>query len=490
VSPILANQDVYKDVYKDVQLFIDGIWCDGSSKRTLDIIDPGSDEIIGQLAHADIADLDRALNAASRAFNVWRNMPGLERSAIMRKAAQILRNRAEEIMPLVTFEQGKPLVESRGEIEKTAEILGFFAEETTRSFGRIIPARTGDVLQMVIREPVGPVAAFTPWNFPLNQLARKIGASLSAGCSMVAKASEETPASAAALVSAFAEAGLPAGTLNLVFGIPDEVSSHLIASPVIRKVSFTGSTAVGKQLAALAGSHMKRVTMELGGHAPAIVFDDANVSLAVKILSANKFRNAGQSCISPTRFLVHDKVYEEFVQNFVAYAQTLHIGHGMDPETMLGPLANGRRVQAIEALVADAREKGALVATGGERLDRKGSYFLPTVLTNVPKNARIMNEEPFGPVAIISSFNEFSEAILEANRLPYGLGAYVYTSSLKTAHAAIGAIESGMVSINHHGFGHPEVPFGGVKDSGYGSEGGSEAVDAYLNTKFATLDAI
>jgi succinate-semialdehyde dehydrogenase / glutarate-semialdehyde dehydrogenase len=476
-------------MYRDVQLFIDGIWCDGSSGRTIDILDPGTDERIGLVAHADAVDLDRALDAVWRGFNLWRRMPGLERGAILRRAAQLIMERKDNIAPLITLEQGKPLRESCAEVSKTAEILRFFAEEATRAYGRIIPSRTDGVMQTVIKEPVGPVAAFTPWNFPLNQLARKVGASLAAGCSMIAKASEETPASAAALVQAFSDVGLPAGVLNLVFGVPVEISAHLIASPLIRKVSFTGSTAVGKRLAALAGSHMKRVTMELGGHAPAIVFNDADISLATSVLSLNKFRTSGQSCISPTRFLVHTKVYDKFVGDFVAKAAALRVGHGLDQDTTMGPLANARRLRALELLVANARVNGAEVAVGGERLGNIGNYFAPTVLTSVSCNAHVMQEEPFGPLAIMLPFGDLDEAISEANRLPFGLGAYAFTGSLKTAHAVTAAVESGMVSINHHGLGHPEVPFGGIKDSGYGSEGGQEAIEGYLNTKFITMSA-
>jgi succinate-semialdehyde dehydrogenase/glutarate-semialdehyde dehydrogenase len=361
------------------------------------------------------------------------------------------------------------------------------AEEGRRTYGRIVPARAENVYQLVMKEPVGPVAAFTPWNFPINQAVRKISAALAAGCSVILKGPEETPASCAALVRAYLDAGLPKGVVNLVFGVPAEISEYLIPSPVIRKISFTGSTAVGKHLAALAGQHMKRVTMELGGHAPAIVFEDADVDLAVKVLSANKFRNAGQVCVSPTRFLVHETVYDTFVDKFVGMAKAVKVGDGLDKETRMGPLANARRVDAIESFVADAVQKGAKVRTGGKRIGNKGFFFEPTVLTDVPHEARIMNEEPFGPVAPIARFRDYKSVVEEANRLEYGLAAYAYTRSAKTA-AAIGAdLESGMVSINHHGLALPEVPFGGVKDSGYGSEGGAEAIEPYLNTKFASV---
>jgi succinate-semialdehyde dehydrogenase/glutarate-semialdehyde dehydrogenase len=330
------------------------------------------------------------------------------------------------------------------------------------------------------------VAAFTPWNFPINQAVRKCSAALAAGCSIILKGPEETPASCAALVKVYEDAGVPAGVVNLVFGVPAEISEYLIPHPTIRKVTFTGSTAVGKHLAALAGQHMKRITMELGGHAPAIVFEDADVDKAVKLLSGAKFRNAGQVCVAPTRFLVHETIYERFVDGFVAAAKAVKVGDGLDKDTQMGPLANPRRVDAMQGFVADAVAKGANLRTGGARIGNKGNFFEPTVLTDVPMAARIMSEEPFGPIAPIARFREFDEVVQEANRLPYGLAAYAYTRSAQTAGAIGAAFESGMVSINHHGLALPEVPFGGVKDSGFGSEGGSEAIESYLNTKFIT----
>jgi len=387
---------------------------------------------------------------------------------------------------LMTLEQGKPLVESRAEATGAADTIEWFAEETRRTYGRIVPARAMNVTQMVVKEPVGVAAAFTPWNFPLNQAVRKVSAALAAGCSIILKGPEETPASCAALIDVFAEAGIPDGVVNIVFGVPAEISSYLIPHPIIKKISFTGSTVVGKQLAAMAGSHMKRVTMELGGHAPALVFDDADVAHAVKILAANKFRNAGQVCVAPTRFLVQDKVYEDFLAGFVETAKNVKVGDGMEKGTRMGPLANSRRLEAMEALVADATSRGAKVVTGGERIGNRGYFFKPTVLTDVPLSARVMNEEPFGPVALISRFSDYDKAIAEANRLPYGLAAYAYTTSAKTMANLGRDIESGMVSINHHGIALPELPFGGIKDSGYGSEGGIEAVEAYLNTKLVT----
>jgi succinate-semialdehyde dehydrogenase/glutarate-semialdehyde dehydrogenase len=470
--------------YPNTRLYIDGAWRDGL--RDTAVINPANEAEIGRLALAGEAELSLAADAAARGFKEWRKVSPYERSKLMRRAAQNIRERAEQIAAIMTMEQGKPFGEARIETMSAADIIEWFAEEGRRTYGRVIPSRTDAVRQIVTREPVGPVAAFTPWNFPINQAVRKVSAALASGCSVVLKGPEETPASCAALVQAYADAGLPAGVLNLVFGVPADVSKYLIAHPAIRKISFTGSTPVGKLLASLAGEHMKRVTMELGGHAPAIVFKDADIPRAAKMLASAKFRNAGQVCISPTRFLVEESAYDEFVQHFVATASAVKVGNGLDDGVQMGPLANGRRLEAMERLVADAREHGAKVLTGGERTGREGYFFAPTVLTDVPLSARIMTEEPFGPIAPIASFKSYDEVIAEANRLPYGLAAYAYTSSAATSAAVSDDIESGMLSINHHGLALPETPFGGVKDSGYGSEGGSEAMEAYLVTKFVT----
>ena len=340
--------------------------------------------------------------------------------------------------------------------------------------------------QLVVKEPVGPVAAFTPWNFPINQIVRKLSAALAAGCSIIVKAPEETPASPAELIRAFVDAGVPPGAVGLVYGDPAEISSYLIPHPVIRKISFTGSTVVGKQLAALAGLHMKRATMELGGHAPVIVFDDADVAVAAKVMAASKFRNAGQVCISPTRFLVQEGVYDAFVEQFVANTKRLKVGDGLESGVNMGALANPRRSHAMDVNLEDATKHGAKVKAGGHRIGDKGNFYEPTVVTELPNDAKAMNEEPFGPMAIINPFKSFDDAVTEANRLPFGLAAYAWTKSAKTANAIAAEVETGMISINHVGLGIPEVPFGGVKDSGYGSEGGSEAIEPYLNPKFVT----
>ena len=472
--------------YPDTKLFINGEWRDALAKENLEIINPASEEVIGKLSHARKEDLDLALVAAEKAFDSWKNVSAYERSKILRKAADIVRSKADEIATLMTMEQGKPLIEAKMETMGAADSIDWYAEEGRRAYGRIIPSRAQGVYQFVFKEPVGVVAAFTPWNFPLNQVVKKVAAAFAAGCTAIVKGPEETPASVAELIKAFDEAGMPKGSINLVYGIPAEISEYLIAHPIVRKVTFTGSTAVGKLLASQAGKHMKRVTMELGGHSPAIVCEDADVKTAVKILSANKFRNAGQVCISPTRFLVHDSVFDEFVEGFVQQAESIKVGNGLDDGVKMGPLAHDRRLTAIEGFVADAVEHGANILTGGKRKGNKGYFFEPTVMTNVSNDSRIMNEEPFGPLAPINSFSSIDEAIEESNRLNYGLAAYAYTNSAKTASYLGSAIESGQVSINHHGLGLVDTPFGGVKDSGYGSEGGPEGLDAYMTTKLVS----
>jgi len=454
--------------YTDTRLLINGEWTDAKSGKTIDVINPATGKPIGKVAHAGIADLDQALASAQRGFDAWKNTSAPERANVMRKAAGLLRERADAIARLLTQEQGKPLIEARGEV-------------------MAVPSRNLAAQQLVLKEPVGPVAAFTPWNFPINQIVRKLGAALATGCSFLVKAPEETPASPAALLQCFVDAGIPPGTVGLVFGDPAEISSYLIASPIIRKVTFTGSTPVGKQLAALAGSHMKRVTMELGGHAPVIVAEDADVALAVKAAGAAKFRNAGQVCISPTRFLVHNSLVDEFSKALVKHAESLKLGDGLTAGTTLGPLANARRITAMAKVMDDARAKGATIATGGERISGEGNFYAPTVITNVSLDADVFNNEPFGPVAAVRGFDTLEEAITEANRLPFGLAGYAFTKSIKTAHILGQRLELGMLWINQPAMPSAEMPFGGVKDSGYGSEGGPEALESYLVTKSVSI---
>jgi succinate-semialdehyde dehydrogenase/glutarate-semialdehyde dehydrogenase len=473
-------------VASHTQLFINGTWTDSSSGVTLPVLNPATAEAIGTVSRAERPDLDLALDAAQKGFFDWRKIAAFERSKIMRRAAELIRSRVDTIARILTTEQGKPLSEAKSEILNGADIIDWFAEESRRTYGRVIPPRAEGVYQLVIKEPVGPVAAFSPWNFPINQAVRKIGIALAAGCSIILKGPEETPGPCAELVRAFDDAGVVHGAVNLVFGVPAEISEYLIAHPIIRKISFTGSTVVGKRLAALAGLHMKRATMELGGHAPVIIFDDADLDVATKFMATSKYRNAGQVCISPTRFLIQKKVYDSFVEKFITASNQVCVGDGLQSGTTMGPLAHERRLQAIEGFISDAVEHGAEIQTGGNQIGNKGYYFAPTVLTHASKKSRVMNDEPFGPVAVMIPFSDFDDAVAEANRLPYGLAAYAWTKSAKTANLIGAAVESGMVSINHVALALPEVPFGGVKDSGYGSEGGSEAMDAYLNSKFVT----
>lgn len=472
--------------YPHIQLYIDGHWREGATARCLPVHNPATGTVIGQVACAETSDLEEAAAAAKSGFALWKRLSAFERYKTMRKAAHLLRERVEHVAHLMTLEQGKPITEARMEILAGADTIDWFAEEGRRAYGRVIPARQYDVYQLVIKEPVGPVAAFTPWNFPINQIVRKLSSALAAGCSIIVKAPEETPASPAELIRAFIDAGVPAGVVNLVYGDPSHISSYLIAHPSIRKISFTGSTPVGKQLAAMAGLHMKRMTMELGGHAPVVIFDDADVALAAKTMAASKFRNAGQVCVSPTRFLVQEGVYKDFVEQFVRHAEKLQVGSGLEATTTMGPMANPRRMSVMQDLVEDAQQQHAHIKTGGKRLGSSGNFWAPTVITELPLTARAMREEPFGPIALINPFASLEDAVNEANRLPFGLAAYAWTRSARTAQQIAASIETGMISINHLGLGTPETPFGGVKDSGYGSEGGTEALEAYLNPKFVS----
>lgn len=474
--------------YPNTQLFINGQWQDAADGRSLAVFNPATGKEIGRVAQAGKADLDKALEAAQKGFEVWRDMLPVERAKIMRKAAALIRERAAEIAPLLTQEQGKPLVEAKGETLAAADMIEWYADEGQRVYGRLVPSRfKPEMRQMVVKDPVGPVAAFTPWNFPINQVVRKVGPALAAGCSMLVKAAEETPAGPAAFIKAFADAGLPPGVLGLVYGNPAEISNYLIPHPVIRKVTFTGSTPVGKQLAAMAGQHMKRVTMELGGHAPVIVCDDADIALAVKSAGAAKFRNAGQVCISPTRFLVHESVKQEFAQALAKYAQGIKVGDGLAEGTQMGPLANPRRVTAMAELHEDAVKKGATVLTGGKRIGDSGNFWEPTVLVDVPLEAKVFNDEPFGPMAGIRGFTDLNEAIKEANRLSFGLAGYAFTKSLKNADLLTRRVEVGMLWMNMPAMPNAEMPFGGIKDSGYGSEGGPESLEAYLNVRSVAI---
>jgi succinate-semialdehyde dehydrogenase / glutarate-semialdehyde dehydrogenase len=469
--------------YPPLTLFIGGEWRDGGS-AVLPVLNPATGQPIGELPIASDSQVEEALATVEATAVPWRQVSAFDRAKIIRRAAQLLRDRAAWIGAVTTTEQGKPVAESIAEAMACADIFDWFAEEARRTYGRIVPTKQPGVRHLVISQPIGPVAAFSPWNFPTTIPARKIAAALAAGCPVIVKPAEETPASCLALARALDDAGLPKGVLNVIFGRPEQIAEQLIVSPVIRKVSFTGSTSVGKQLAQLAGKHMKRTTMELGGHAPVIVFDDADIDHAVKLLVGSKFRNAGQICIAPTRFYLHERVHDEFIEKFVAAVNSIKVGPGLDPGNAMGPLANARRVTAMKNLVTDAEQLGAKTVAGGSTMAGSGNFWKPTVLTDVTEEALAMNQEPFGPLVVTQRFSEFDEVVRKANRLPAGLASYAFSRSAKTVAAIGEALEAGMVGINFVTLTGPETPFGGIKESGHGSDGGTEGLTGYLQTKY------
>jgi succinate-semialdehyde dehydrogenase/glutarate-semialdehyde dehydrogenase len=470
--------------YDPLYLFIGGQWLTAQDRATAAVVNPATGEEIGQVPLATAEDLDHALEVARLSFGQWRQTVPDQRAKILKRAADLILERAPHIAAQMTLEEGKPLRESLDEVTRAAEYFEWFAESARRIDGRVVPANRPGVLQLVKRQAIGPVAAFTPWNFPAITPARKLSAALAAGCSVVLKPGEESPSTALALARALDDAGLPKGVLQVVFGVPDQVSSHLIASPIIRKVTFTGSVPIGRLLSARAAEGVKPITLELGGHGPVLVFADADIEKAAVEGVANRFRGTGQVCISSTRFLIQREAYAEFVERFVAATQALKIGDGMDPQTQVGPLANPRQLAKMEQLIADAVEKGARVLAGGEALPGAGFFFQPTVLADVPMSARIMHEEPFGPIAILMPFDELSDGLQEANRLPYGLSAYAFTSNARTAIDVADGLEAGMIGINQYRIVATELPFGGMKESGHGSEGGIEGIEHYLTNKF------
>ncbi len=468
--------------YTELALFIDGAWIRAGSRDTAPVTNPATGAVFAQVPLADGADLDLALDAAARGFALWRKAQPAERASVLRGAAALLRERSETIARNAVLEQGKTLAEARMEVGMSAALFDFYAEETRRLYGRVLVRPAGQ-RGIVTSDPVGPVAAFAPWNFPINNPARKLGGPIGAGCSVILKPAEEAPASAIAVVQALLDAGLPPGVVQLVFGVPDMVSRHLLASPVIRKMSFTGSTTVGRHLARLCADRGIRTTLELGGHAPVILFDDADLDKAVPMLATSKFRNAGQVCISPTRFYVQNAIHDRFVASMAERIAAVKVGDGLADGTTMGPMANPRRPAAMAELVADAIGHGAERRLGGERGDGDGFFWLPTLLAEVPPAARIMNEEPFGPVLITARFKTFDEVVEQANRLPFGLAAYAFTENGRQANLIGDALEAGMISINTTAVAGPDAPFGGVKDSGHGSEDGPEGLMACRVTK-------
>lgn len=466
--------------YPELDLYIGGAW--RRTGRTLPVLNPADESTIGHLPVAGRSDLDAALEAAVDGFRVWSRTSPAERANVILKAAALMRARIESIARSITMEQGKPLTEARAEVIRGCEFFEWDAGEAVRTYGRVIPSKPG-IRYMVLQQPIGAVAAFAPWNFPMSQPARKIAGALAAGCSIIIKASEETPAGALHIVRAFHDAGLPPGVLNLVFGIPAEISEYLIPRDPIRLVAFTGSTSVGKHLTGLAATQMKPVLMELGGHAPVIVCEDADAAAAGRASAERKARNSGQVCTSPTRFFVHERSYKAFTDAFVERALTIRQGNGLTPGVEMGPMANDRRVAALEDLVADARDKGARILTGGSRLGNRGYFFPVTVCADIPDTARAMHEEPFGPLALIAPVSSVEEAVAKANALPFGLAAYAFTNSARTVDYLVDNVEAGNLSINTLEASVAETPFGGVKESGYGREGGTEGVEAYMVRK-------
>jgi succinate-semialdehyde dehydrogenase/glutarate-semialdehyde dehydrogenase len=465
--------------YPELKLYIGGEWkaADGAP-----VINPHDETVLGTVPHATRADLDNALAAAEHGFRVWSRTSPAKRADLIFAATKLMRERVEEMAYAMTLEQGKPIAQSRLEILRGCEIMEWDAQEGRRVYGRIIPSEPG-MRHSVLRQPIGVVAAFSPWNFPMSSPARKVGGALAAGCSIILKASEETPAGAVQLVQAFHDAGLPPGVLNLVFGKPSDVSEYLIPQPSVRLVTFTGSVPVGKHLSAMAGAHMKPVIMELGGHSPVIVCDDVDPISTAATSAIGKSRNAGQVCVSPTRFFIEDTIYDQFTASFAEKAAAMKIGNGMDPANQMGPLANERRIAAMEMFVADATAKGARVAAGGTRIGNRGYYFPLTVLADVPDDARAMREEPFGPLALLSRVRSLDEAIEKANSVPYGLAGYAFTNNARNADRLAESVEVGNLSINHLVASSAETPFGGVKDSGIGREGGVEGLLCYTVVK-------
>lgn len=475
--------------YPTLRMFINGDWIEAGEAGTMEVVNPATGAVIGQCPKASPAQLDAALKAADDAFASWSRTSGAERYAILRRAADLLRERAPAIARVVTAEMGKPRAQAIGEITSSCDVIDFLGEEAKRRGGRLIPTRGAALIaQMVTHEPIGPAVLLTPWNFPINLPVKKIAGALAAGCTAILKPAENTPGAAQLLVECFVDAGVPKGVLNLVHGDPGPVSEHLIASPVTRKVSFTGSTAVGKQLGALAATHMKRFTPELGGHAPVIVSKHADLERAVAMCVSTKFRNAGQVCVSPTRFLVAREVYDRFVAEFAAVASKLKVGDpGADESVDMGPLAHSRRIAAMEQVVADAGGNRGEVVTGGSVITGSGFFFQPTVIANPSPDSRFMTEEPFGPIAGIVPFDAIEDAVGIANSLRYGLAAYAFSGDLDEAHYLGRALRAGMVGINQLIVSSPETPFGGIGDSGFGSEGGEEGYLAFTDTKLVML---
>lgn len=470
------------DRYPELHMMIAGERTTGGSRAVFPVINPATGERLADLPLATKADLDQALAAAERGFAKWRRSTPQQRAQVLEGAARLMEERQESLARTATLEQGKTLAEARIEVMMNINLFRFYAGEVFRLYGRTL-VRPAGMRATVMHEPVGPVAAFAPWNFPLGNPGRKLAAPIAAGCSVILKAAEETPASALGVLQCLLDAGLPGDVAQAVFGEPAEVSDYLLRSPIIRKLSFTGSTEVGRHLMKLAAEDLKRTTMELGGHGPVLVFDDVDVDRVLDAVVPHKFRNAGQVCVSPTRFVVQAGVYESFREGFASRAKALRVGNGLEDGMQMGPMANARRSEAIACLVADAVQQGASLDAGGTRIGNEGFFFAPTVLSGTSLNAKIMQEEPFGPVALINRYETEAEMIAEANRLPYGLAAYCWTEDARRQKTIQSEIETGMLALNTTIIGAADAPFGGVKWSGHGHEDGPEGLAACLVTK-------
>ncbi|RLA21484.1 MAG: NAD-dependent succinate-semialdehyde dehydrogenase [Gammaproteobacteria bacterium] len=470
-------------------LYINGEWITETARKG-EVWNPATEEVLASFPFADSELIDRALASSAAGFEVWRKTSYEERVDIMHRAANIIRENAEQTARHMTLELGKPLVDSKAEVENCATLLEWFANAAADHNDRTLPEMAGFADRTVRKEPIGPVAAFASWNFPASLATRKMAAAIAVGCSVIVKPAKETPASFMAVVHALDEAGLPKGVLNLLMGDSSEISRKLIESPIIRKISFTGSTPVGQGLAAMAGQQAKPCVMELGGHAPVLIFKDAAIEKVIALSVTTKSRNAGQVCISPTRFFIEEEVFDQFSEGFAKAFGALRVGDGMDTETQMGPLAHSRRVSDVDALVQDAIEQGARLLTGGKALDRPGNFYAPTVLADVPDCARIMQEEPFGPIAIMNRFNGYDDAIEKANNTDFALASYAFTGSQETADNLATDLDSGKVGINGYPVVFLDSPLGGRRMSGYGSEGGYEGLDAYRIVKFVSQSEI
>ena len=480
----LNEQVIEDDVragYPRIGLYIDGEWI-YDRETAVQVRNPSTEEVLASVPKATASDLELALSAAARGFLAWRDTPSQQRVKIILRAVALLRDRLDLIARTITLENGKLYSDAYAEADRSLNFFEWNATQSLRDYGLVVPGES-QFQKYILRQPIGPVAAFTPWNVPISSAARKVSAGLSAGCSVILKAAEETPAAACLIVQAFEEAGLPPGVLNLVFGNPAEISSTLIASPVIRLVTFTGSVQVGKHLTQLAAAAMKPVLMELGGHAPVIVCEGVNGAEVGKLAARGKTNASGQICASPSRFIVHQSVYQDFVSAFAGAVKDVRVGDGFRTDVQMGPVASARRLAAMEALVADAKQRGARVAAGGNRIGNRGFFFEPTVLADVPVDAAAMTTEPFGPLGACVSVTDLGEAIALANSLSVGLAAYAFTNSLHDAERISRELECGVLSINHFGTPDADTPFGGVKESGIGREGGPTTLDAYMVTK-------